>query len=157
MARLEQYKDDLLAACLHLVLSSPAALTDSDSIIAPIQLALKLGLGYFPLASVGLDAIERWIGRIDHDHDGWFGKVLPCLNEYLLVQVPNSGDGEVTDGSTAKSKQKLLARQNNRYKAVVLTASFAVGPQHAIPRPLLVLMLWKNKKPTTEEFISHGH
>lgn len=116
-----------MAACLHLVLSSPSALTDSDSIIAPIQLALKLGLGYFPLASVGLDAIERWIDRIDHDHDDWFGKVLPCLNEYLLVQVSGSGDGEVADGPTAKSKQKLLARQDRRYWEIAMSAASVVS------------------------------
>ncbi|GJJ77035.1 DNA-dependent protein kinase catalytic subunit [Entomortierella parvispora] len=129
LARLEQYKDDLLASCLHLVLSSPAALTDSDSIIAPIQLALKLGLGYIPLASVGLDAIERWIERIDHDHDGWFGKVLPCLNEYLLVEVPSAGDGEGTSGPTTKSKQRMITRQNQQYKAVVRTASLAANQE----------------------------
>ncbi|KAF9360792.1 hypothetical protein BGX26_007743 [Mortierella sp. AD094] len=123
LARLEQYKDDLLASCLQLVLSSPSALTDSSSVIPPIQLALKLGLGYLPLATVGLEAIERWIDIVDHDHDSWLSQVLPCLNEYLMVQVTVAGDSDVLDGSTTKSKHKTLTRQNQSYKAIAKSAS----------------------------------
>ncbi|KAG0369575.1 hypothetical protein BGZ54_009551 [Gamsiella multidivaricata] len=123
LARLEQYKDDLLASCLHLVLSSPAALMDSESIIAPIQLALKLGLSYFPLASVGLDAIERWIDIVEHEHDAWFSQVLPCLNEYLMVQIPATGDTDGTDGPSPKSKQRVLTRNDQSYKAIARSAA----------------------------------
>ncbi|KAG0205959.1 hypothetical protein BGX33_007637 [Mortierella sp. NVP41] len=119
LARLEQYKDDLLASCLHLVLSSPAALTDSNSIIAPIQLALKLGLGYFPLASIGLDAVERWINIVDQDQHSWFGQVLPCLNEYLLVQVPASGEGDGAEGSVVKLRRDRSGRPRTEYTKMV--------------------------------------
>ncbi|KAG0050163.1 hypothetical protein BGZ83_005055 [Gryganskiella cystojenkinii] len=128
LARLEQYKDDLLASCLHLVLSSPAALTDSASVIAPIQLALKLGLGYLPLATVGLDAIERWIDRIDNDRDGWFSKVLPSLNEYLLVEVvAGLADLDGASVRSSKSRSKLTFRTNMQYKAIARTTASAVG------------------------------
>ncbi|KAF9155537.1 hypothetical protein BG015_009513 [Linnemannia schmuckeri] len=118
LARLEQYKDDLLASCLHLVLSSPSALTDSSSIIAPIQLALKLGLGYFPLASIGLDAVERWIEIVDREQNSWFAQVLPCLNEYLLVHIP-TGDGDGADGSTVKSRKDRSGRGQTAYTKMV--------------------------------------
>ncbi|KAF8937820.1 hypothetical protein BGZ58_002088 [Dissophora ornata] len=129
LARLEQYKDDLLASCLHLVLSSPSALTDSTSVIAPIQLALKLGLGYFPLASVGLDAIERWIEIVEHDQDSWFSQVLPCLNEYLLVQITFTGESDGTDGPSTKKKQKIVVRQDQSYKAIARSASMLTSSE----------------------------
>ncbi|KAG0303333.1 hypothetical protein BGZ98_006787, partial [Dissophora globulifera] len=127
LARLEQYKDDLLASCLHLVLSSPSALTDSNSIIPPIQLALKLGLGYFPLASVGLDAIERWIDIVERDQDSWFSQVLPCLNEYLLVQVTNTEHD--VDSPMAKWKHKTAARRDESYKAIAKSASMITSTE----------------------------
>lgn len=118
LARLEQYKDDLLASCLYLVLSSPSALTDSNSIIPPIQLALKLGLGYFPLASIGLDAVERWIDIVDREQNSWFAQVLPYLNEYLLVHVP-TGDGDGTEGSVVKSRKDRLGKGQTAYTKMV--------------------------------------
>ncbi|KAF9954135.1 hypothetical protein BGZ65_004221, partial [Modicella reniformis] len=130
LARLEQYKDDLLASCLHLVLSSPSALTDSDCIIAPIQLALKLGLGYLPLATVGLDAVERWIDIVDHDQDYWFSRVLPSLNEYLMVDVTSSGESENIDAPTLKSKQKVIVQRKQAYKDVARKASMLASSDH---------------------------
>ncbi|KAF9439193.1 hypothetical protein BGZ76_009365 [Entomortierella beljakovae] len=129
LARLEQYKDDLLASCLHLVLSSPSALTDSRSIIPPIQLALKLGLGYLPLATVGLDAIERWIDVVDHDHDSWLDEVLPCLNEYLMVHVGGASESDGAEGFGTKSKNKSLARQNQSYKAIARSANMMASSE----------------------------
>ncbi|KAF9135211.1 hypothetical protein BGW39_004143 [Mortierella sp. 14UC] len=119
LARLEQYKDDLLASCLHLVLSSPSALTDSNSVIAPIQLALKLGLGYFPLASVGLDAVERWIDIVDREQNSWFSQVLPCLNDYLMVQVPTGGDTDGVEGSGVKSRKDRAGKTMTEYSKMV--------------------------------------
>ncbi|KAF9965129.1 hypothetical protein BGZ70_005357 [Mortierella alpina] len=121
LARLEQYKDDLLASCLHLVLSSPSALTNSTSIIAPIQLALKLGLGYFPLASIGLDAIERWIDIVSGDQDTWFGQVLPPLNDYLMVQITSVDEKDDADTYAVKSRRRTPSRSQT-YKAVAKRA-----------------------------------
>lgn len=118
LARLEQYKDDLLASCLYLVLSSPSALTDANSIIPPIQLTLKLGLGYFPLASIGLDAVERWIDIVDREQNSWFAQVLPYLNEYLLVQVP-IGDGDGAEGSVVKSRKDRSGKGQTAYTKMV--------------------------------------
>ncbi|KAF9184663.1 hypothetical protein BGZ51_003206 [Haplosporangium sp. Z 767] len=122
LARLEQYKDDLLASCLHLVLSSPTALTEPSSVIAPIQLALKLGLGYFPLASIGLDAIERWIEVVEHDQTSWFSQVLPPLNEYLLVQVSSAEENDAFGGMGSKTRKKVMG-DDQSYKAIARSAS----------------------------------
>ncbi|KAF9937669.1 hypothetical protein BGZ67_001000 [Mortierella alpina] len=128
LARLEQYKDDLLASCLHLVLSSPSALTDSTSIIAPIQLALKLGLGYFPLASIGLDAIERWIDIVNGDQESWFGRVLPPLNDYLMVQVTSVDEKDEADTFAVKSKKRIPSPYQT-YKAVARRAFLLTSPE----------------------------
>ncbi|KAG0339299.1 hypothetical protein BG004_006877 [Podila humilis] len=125
IARLEQYTDDLLAACLELVLSSPTGLTDSESIINPLQLALKLGLGFFPLASVGLDAIERWMATLEqHEATDWFRQVLPSLNEYLLVYVPTStADGDGPLKSLSKSKLSIKGAKSSTYISILRNSS----------------------------------
>ncbi|KAG0357941.1 hypothetical protein BG005_002930 [Podila minutissima] len=129
LARLEQYKDDLLAACLHLVLSSPTALTDSNSIASPIQLALKLGLGYFPLASVGLEAIERWIVVVDQDPESWFRQVLPSLNQYLMVQVPGSATGDVAQEPSKKAKISVKTDKSSTYISILKNSSAVTSDQ----------------------------
>ncbi|KAF9205542.1 hypothetical protein BGZ49_003876 [Haplosporangium sp. Z 27] len=132
LARLEQYKDDLLAACLQLVLSSPSALIDSSSVVPPIQLALKLGLGYSPLANVGLEAIERWIDIVKTDRDSWLSQVLPGLNEYLTVQVAGSGDSDGVDGSVPKPKHKTLTRQEQSYRDITKSMSASSETVHSL-------------------------
>jgi DNA-dependent protein kinase catalytic subunit len=92
-------------------------------------MALKLGLGYFPLASVGIDAVERWIDIVDRDQDdqdAWLSRVLPCLNEYLMVHIANSGESEAPDTPSSKSRQKSLIRQDQSYKAIVRKATMLV-------------------------------
>lgn len=123
---MEQYKDDLLAACLHLVLSSPTALTDPNSIVSPIQLALKLGLGYFPLASVGLEAIERWMVVIDQDPENWFRQVLPSLNEYLMVQVPGSTNGDGAQEPSKKAKLTVKGDKSSTYISILKNSTVVV-------------------------------
>ncbi|KAF9390467.1 hypothetical protein CPB97_009177 [Podila verticillata] len=129
LARLEQYKDDLLAACLHLVLSSPTALTDPNSIVSPIQLALKLGLGYFPLASVGLEAIERWMVVIDQDPESWFRQVLPSLNEYLMVQVPGSANGDGAQEPSKKGKLTVKGDKSSTYISILKNSTAVTTEQ----------------------------
>ncbi|KAF8935223.1 hypothetical protein BGZ52_000691 [Haplosporangium bisporale] len=129
LARLEQYKDDLLAACLHLVLSSPTALTDPNSIVSPIQLALKLGLGYFPLASVGLESIERWMVVIDQDPENWFRQVLPSLNEYLMVQVPGSVNGDGAQEPSKKAKLTVKGDKSSTYISILKNSTAVTTEQ----------------------------
>ena len=43
---MKQYKDELLGACLQLVLSAPKELVDVDLLLPSLQMAFKLGLAY---------------------------------------------------------------------------------------------------------------
>ncbi|KAF9419367.1 hypothetical protein BGZ94_009435, partial [Podila epigama] len=129
MARLEQYKDDLLGSCLQLVLSSPSALTDAYSVIPPIQIALKLGLGHFPLASIGLDAIERWMKIVDQDDETWFKRVLPSLDEYLKVHVPSTNDSDGTVDTTSKSKLTYKSGKSSTYIAILKNSKAVTTPE----------------------------
>lgn len=47
--RIQQYKDELLAACVELSLSVPKQFVDVPMLVSPLQLALKIGLRYFCL------------------------------------------------------------------------------------------------------------
>lgn len=42
--RMKQYKDELLSACLQLVLSVPKEFVVIEQLLAPLQTSLKLGL-----------------------------------------------------------------------------------------------------------------
>lgn len=87
-ARLSQYKDDLLASCLRLVLSVPKELLDINDLVSPICIALKLGQSYQPLANIGLDAIEKIADlKGPRDLSAWLGQILPYFNDYLLVKA----------------------------------------------------------------------
>lgn len=131
-ARLVQYKDDLLAACLSLVLSAPRELTHVPDLVSPIQIALRLGLSYHPLASITLDAMELWMVALSPgENRRWIGRVLPFLNDYLMVDVETILDNaEETAGMqmlTKKGKEKSGAKssaekmRNKRRKAITTT------------------------------------
>ncbi len=61
LVRVQQYKDELLASCIELVLSVPNQFIQLSQLVPAIQTAFKIGLSYLPLAQVGLDALERWL------------------------------------------------------------------------------------------------
>ena len=53
-----------------------------------LQTTFKLGLGYLPLASSGLDALEAWSVQLPpallYPH---LKHILPCLDEYLKTEA----------------------------------------------------------------------
>ncbi|KAJ3289778.1 hypothetical protein HK104_007244 [Borealophlyctis nickersoniae] len=84
--RMHQYKDDLLASCLRLVLSSPRELISVADIVQPMQIALKLGLSYPPLAVIALDALEGWTADgVGKEVEEACEKILPGLADYLML------------------------------------------------------------------------
>ncbi|CAI2170936.1 4833_t:CDS:10 [Funneliformis geosporum] len=92
-ARLSQYKDDLLASCLRLVLSIPRELINIRNLMSPICIALKMGLSYQPLATIGISAIEKLVDlQGPQDISEWLGQILPLFNEYLLVKADSVDD-----------------------------------------------------------------
>ncbi|RHZ54176.1 hypothetical protein Glove_429g28 [Diversispora epigaea] len=108
-ARLIQYKDDLLASCLRLVLSVPKELLNINDLVSPICIALKLGQSYQPLANIGLDAIEKIVDlKGPQDLSKWLGQILPFLNDYLLVKA------DTMDNSLKEIAQFRANAQKNR-------------------------------------------
>lgn len=84
--RLQQFKDELLAACLQLVLTVPLTFFNIDEVVQPLQTALELGLTYHPLATTALCALDQ-ITAPDAPTSSdlsFLGAVLPYLNEYLM-------------------------------------------------------------------------
>ena len=58
-----------------------------------LQTALKLGLGYLPLARASLDALETWGSELPSSLlEKHYGKLLPVLDDYL--NSPNDSESE---------------------------------------------------------------
>ncbi|CAG8455683.1 16904_t:CDS:10, partial [Cetraspora pellucida] len=108
--RLDQYKDDLLASCLDLVLSAPRELCHMDILISPIRIALKLGQSYQPLANIGLNAIENLLDMKDSQNiNKLLGQILPLLNDYLLVTA-DTIDNSLKEIAQVRADAQSLAR-----------------------------------------------
>ena len=108
VVQMQQYKDDLLASCLHLILVLPKEIGVSDfkelipaikvySFLHPlsftplslhIQLALRIGMDYLPLAKSVIDALEKWtLYIVESDKmdvlQCLVNEILPLLADYL--------------------------------------------------------------------------
>jgi DNA-dependent protein kinase catalytic subunit len=81
--RMKQYKDELLASCLSLVLSVPKAFVTIADKVSSLQLCLKLGESYWPLACVALDALEQWTKSLAAQLRPHLSRILPSFNSYL--------------------------------------------------------------------------
>ncbi|XP_078611931.1 DNA-dependent protein kinase catalytic subunit-like isoform X2 [Branchiostoma floridae x Branchiostoma japonicum] len=118
LVRLKQYKDDLLASCLMLVLSLPHQIVQSEisSLVPALQTTFRLGLSYLPLAHAGLDALERWLMNLPRSAlEPHFPHILPYLDSYLRTGADagsdSSGDGfqtvSLTAASSTRGKRKI--------------------------------------------------
>ncbi|CAG8447868.1 11173_t:CDS:10, partial [Dentiscutata heterogama] len=108
--RLDQYKDDLLASCLDLVLSAPKELLHMDNLISPIRISLKLGQSYQPLANIGLNAIEKLLDMKESQNiNKLLGQLLPLLNDYLLVTA-DSMDNSLKEIAQVRADAQSLKR-----------------------------------------------
>ncbi|XP_055932973.1 DNA-dependent protein kinase catalytic subunit-like isoform X2 [Argiope bruennichi] len=88
--RQQQFKDDLLASCLGVLLSLPIeiVLQQINVLIPCLESALKLGVSYLPLAMAAVSALERWSDNIPLDiMKPHFSRLLPYLNYYLLAST----------------------------------------------------------------------
>eukprot|EP01083_Nonionella_stella_P159936 522306_1 len=92
--RLQQYTDDLLLACLQLVLCAPSAFSSSESLTEPIRTAFKLGISHLPAALLAMDALERCCNELrDSENVGETGnrletflkRVLPSLADFITT------------------------------------------------------------------------
>ncbi|KAJ3024386.1 UNVERIFIED_CONTAM: hypothetical protein HDU68_008222 [Siphonaria sp. JEL0065] len=108
LLKMQQFKDDLLVSCLKMVLSSPLELTRLESLCFPITESLKMGLSYTPLAIVALDAIESWGKKVTGGRKVLkpiYARVLPSLNDYLMLDLEDGYSGSATAVGVKGSKK----------------------------------------------------
>ncbi|KAJ3157367.1 hypothetical protein HDU89_002781 [Geranomyces variabilis] len=86
-------KDDMMAACLRVLLVSPADLLSVRDVINPICMAIRLGLSFPPLANAAIQALERWIVEFPHAVLlPAYRQALPLLLDYLTTDVQDVQD-----------------------------------------------------------------
>ncbi|XP_075703736.1 DNA-dependent protein kinase catalytic subunit-like, partial [Rhinoderma darwinii] len=125
-SKMKQFKDELLASCLTLLLSLPhdIIMLDMKAYIPALQTAFKLGLSFPPLAVAGLDALEHWSSRIPPDiMEPFYKDVLPCLDGYLTDTSSTDGSLNALDvdrlsRASQKGFNKYLIKQIQRTKAL---------------------------------------
>ncbi|XP_076033927.1 DNA-dependent protein kinase catalytic subunit-like [Oratosquilla oratoria] len=112
--RCRQYRDQLLAESLKLVLHLPVCIVKKlfPQLISPLQTALVMGMSYLPLAEVCISALQSWVHLLDeeilHEH---LPNVLPLLLPYLRSQE-SGGEAEVQ--SRIISVKMSLAHQRRK-------------------------------------------
>ncbi|KAM3927958.1 DNA-dependent protein kinase catalytic subunit [Leptodactylus fuscus] len=125
-SKMKQYKDELLASCLTLILSLPhdIIMLDMKAYIPSIQTAFKLGLSFPPLADAGLDALEDWSSQIPPDiMEPFYKDILPSLDGYLADisstdESLNALDVDRLSRASQKGFNKYLIKQIQRTKAL---------------------------------------
>ncbi|KAI8352478.1 hypothetical protein EDC96DRAFT_546617 [Choanephora cucurbitarum] len=112
--RLQQFTDELLASCLHLLLSYPVEFFDVNELITPLEKALRLGISYHPLAAVAMDSLDKLLDPdLNFNIDSKFlSHILPCINEYLLVGVVSS----TIEQESTKKNLRIPTAQQRRYE-----------------------------------------
>lgn len=115
--RLQQFTDDLLASCLRLVLAYPIAFFDLEELITPLEKALRLGITYHPLAIISMDSLDKLLdSKLGYNINSTFlSRILPCINEYLLVGVVSNSEEEI---SIKKKKYKIPSAAERKYENV---------------------------------------
>ncbi|XP_056377813.1 DNA-dependent protein kinase catalytic subunit isoform X2 [Hyla sarda] len=125
-SKMKQFKDELLASCLTLILSLPHEIImhDIKAYIPSLQTAFKLGLSFPPLANAGLDALEDWSSRIPPDHmEPHYKDILPSLDGYLTDtsstdESLNALDIDRLSRASQKGFNKYLIKQIQRTKTL---------------------------------------
>ncbi|KAL8588519.1 hypothetical protein ACOMHN_043868 [Nucella lapillus] len=120
LVRMKQYRDDLLASCLTLILALPKEIVAQEMkhIVPAIQMTFSMGLSYLPLAEIGLEALEWWSSSLPADViAAHYPDILPSLDAYL--QTADTGAEEVnlnsvvsmTASKSSRRKKKLTIRK----------------------------------------------
>ncbi|KAG9478931.1 hypothetical protein GDO78_012545 [Eleutherodactylus coqui] len=125
-SKMKQFKDELLASCLILILSLPhdIIMLDMKAYIPSLQTAFKLGLSFPPLADAGLDALEYWSSRIPPGiMEPYYNDILPSLDGYLTdtsstEEALSALDVDRLSRASQKGFNKYLIKQIQRTKAL---------------------------------------
>lgn len=114
--RLQQFTDELLASSLGLILAYPTEFFDLTELITPLEKALRLGITYHPLATVAMNSLDKLLDpNLNYDIDANFlSRILPCINEYLLIGVVDFTEQE----TETKKTFKVPTAAERRYRMV---------------------------------------
>eukprot|EP00106_Octopus_bimaculoides_P010915 XP_014778357.1 PREDICTED: DNA-dependent protein kinase catalytic subunit-like [Octopus bimaculoides] len=110
LVQLKQYKEELLAACLTLVLSLPTELiVDQISDLLPaIRMSLSIGSTYLPLANAAMDTLEYWSEGLSQDAlKTVYSQVLPHLDPFIKTSERGSDDIDLTNIDLKKKRYIL--------------------------------------------------
>ncbi|KAK9826371.1 hypothetical protein WJX81_003941, partial [Elliptochloris bilobata] len=77
------YSDELLGACLTLLLSAPPSLVSVQALLVPLRAAFSLGLQHPPLAEAALAQLVRWETSAPAALAAIAPQVVPVLDPYL--------------------------------------------------------------------------
>ncbi|XP_076445486.1 DNA-dependent protein kinase catalytic subunit-like [Babylonia areolata] len=115
LVRMKQYRDDLLASCLTLILALPKEIVAQQMkhVVPAIQLTFSMGLSYLPLAQVGLEALEGWSKTLPADvMETHFPCILPCLDAFL--KTADTGAEEVSVDSVVSMSGSKSSRRRKK-------------------------------------------
>ncbi|XP_077979786.1 DNA-dependent protein kinase catalytic subunit-like [Glandiceps talaboti] len=134
LIHLKQFKDDLLASCLFLVLALPHEIVASDvaTVVPALQMTFKIGLSYLPLAHAGLEAIEVWAFKLPrHAFQPYYKELLPWLDDYLKTAADKSSNNGNTSQTVSLTTQS--GRGTRKIPVKVLKAAEAAGESEESP------------------------
>ncbi|KAJ3184182.1 hypothetical protein HDU87_005028 [Geranomyces variabilis] len=139
-------KDDMMAACLRVLLVSPVDLLCVRDVINPICMAIRLGLSFPPLADAAIEALERWIVEFPHSVLlPAYRQTLPLLLDYLTTDAQEVQQATQTPSKLLKLGQRFrmqnVAMIRNRITAAASTASADPGLQLKMIRSRIVMLL----------------
>ncbi|XP_069123844.1 DNA-dependent protein kinase catalytic subunit-like [Argopecten irradians] len=120
LVRMKQYKDDLLASCLTFILALPKEIIAQQmvEVVPVIQITLKMGLSYLPLAKVALDALEYWSDTLPTSViQPHYCKILPHLDTYL--KTADKGAEEVSVDSTVNVTKSKTGRGRKKFVRMI--------------------------------------
>jgi hypothetical protein len=126
--RVQQYKDELLAAVIELVLAVPKQFVQVHAmnvlfffvdvlhalqvglLVPALQTAFRMGLRFIPLACVGLDALEHWLEVLPMSAiQPHLKQILPCLTDYMSKEWVELREkallADLADTSTTNQKK----------------------------------------------------
>ncbi|KAI9251049.1 hypothetical protein BY458DRAFT_444504 [Sporodiniella umbellata] len=127
--RLQQFTDDLLVSCLKLVLAYPTAFFSISEISGPLEKALRIGIAYNPLAVIAVDTLDGFLSSSsDYEMDEDFlARVLPCINEYLLIGIVPSEDSYTHLNNLKKKSYKLPTASQRKFEAAPSESELGVA------------------------------
>ncbi|XP_050298315.1 DNA-dependent protein kinase catalytic subunit-like isoform X2 [Anthonomus grandis grandis] len=111
--KMKQFKDELLIACLHVLMECPVVVIEPvlATCTGIFTTIFEVGRSYITLANLGLSTLARWQNTIKKEEfEEFLVQVIPCLDSYLRSRSL----GVISSSNTAVEKKRKTARQLKR-------------------------------------------